>query len=150
MSTPNPTPNPANALFEADCWVEALLYIPSLAATPEDGPFPDLLREDFIEGVFDNAEHALLKAFPRLAALQTADDFPEAWQVVEALRVERKGFFVQGGTLVRHYQGEGGQFWSGGSWHTGWLYAETEADIAPTVAAWAEHMHQADRNEKAA
>lgn len=150
MSTPAPAANPAETLFEADAWVEAMLYIPSIAAMQEDGPWPDVLKEDFIESVFDLENHAILKAFPRLAQLFSVEEYPEPWRVLEALRTERRGFFVQAGTMARRYGKDGRGYSTGGSWHLDWLHAPTEADIAPTVAAWAERMHEADKAEKAA
>lgn len=134
-------PTALETMFDAEVRVEELIYIPGAVASDES--FPKAL-EEFGEDLPAEEDAEIYKAIPALAPFADENNEPEAWRVAEALRF-LPGFLVQAATPVRRPYGSGGAFTSSwGHYHTAWLHAPTEADIATVCAAWAEDRHNED------
>lgn len=138
----------AEEMFDAEVRVEAMMWVPGLAACEDS--FPDVFEDEFCEGLPQRADDVLYAQLPALARFADGDDYPEASNVAETLR-GTPGFLVQAATPTRHYIGDKGVFSSGwGCYHTAWLYAADETQIPVVCVAWAEERHESDRAEKAA
>lgn len=133
---------PAEAMFESDTRIEAMIWMPGLAICDES--FPDVFSEGLCEALPEEADARLYRQCPALARFADGDEWPEPTEVAEALRFMR-GFIFQAATPLRRYT-DGGSYYSGwGNYYTAWLYAPEEAFIAPVCAEWAEAMHAKDK-----
>ncbi len=135
--------NAASQMFEANVRLEAVIYIPGAVVDPE--ATPEAFRE-FCEDLPDRVDAPLYAQLPDLKRYAGEGAIPEPEYVAERL-LDQPGFLVQAATPVRGYGNDPADasfHWSWGHYYTAWLYAATEADIAPVAAAWAETRAAAD------
>lgn len=131
------TNDPMNALFEADARFENLIWLPGIACADDA---PEVFEEEFLECLPSKPESDIYRVFPWLWEYE--GDVEEA---LDRLR-SAKGFLVQGATPSRRYEVDGETYTSGwGIYKLTWLYAASIEQAAHDVAAWAERMHEEDR-----
>jgi hypothetical protein len=128
----------AERLFETGVRVEQIIWLPGAVAEYECAP--EVFSEEFVDNLPEREDAELYQQLPRLARF--AGEYPEPEEVAEEL-MNTAGFIVQAATPVREYHADGGSSYSWGMYRTGWLYAATEAEIAPVVLAWAEKQKAA-------
>lgn len=134
-------PKPAAAMFDAEVRVETLIYLPGIHASEDS--YPDAFRE-FCESLPEREDAPLYTQQPKLKPFAAGDAWPEVFEVADALLMEG-GFLVEAATPVRTPVGKDGAYMGGwGHYHTEWLYAATEADIARVCVEWAEACHAED------
>ena len=131
---------PTEVMFDADVRTENLMWLPGVFI--DEGSCPDVFVDEFADDL-PEAGHPLYQQFPALGSYVETRPDAEPEDLAEFLRFH-SGFLVQAATPARRYTSPD-TFLSGwGSYYTAWLYAKTEADIAPVCAAWAEAMHAKD------
>ncbi len=125
----------ANAMFDATVRVERIIWLPG--AVSGERLSPDL--KEFVEDLDTDPASVVYEAVPELRSIAENDGDEDLFiELAQELLLGATGFLVQGATPTREYV-TGGSFFSGwGSYYTKWFRVATEADIAPTIIAWAE------------
>lgn len=132
-------------MFDAECRVETLIWIPGIGT--EDS-FTEAFSVEFYDYMPEREGAPLYAQLPMLAQF-CGDEDVEPERIAYAIQ-RVPGFLVQAATPVRRYMGDKGVFVSGwGYYHTEWLYARTEAQIAKVCLAWAKQSAKADKAKAA-
>lgn len=139
----------ADRLFELDARVERLFWLPGTVIL-EDGVPREF--EEFCESLPEKLDAEIYQDLPQLKQFAGEEnEYPERDAVADVLR-NVGGFIVQAATPVRRpMKGSKTAYMSGwGHYHTGWLYAKSESDIAAKIETWATDIHARDMKAKAA
>lgn len=130
--------------FDEGMRFERIISIPLTLADVESTP--DYFNDDFVEWLPESEDDAIYAALPELKRFAGMSEYPEAYDVADALFLHgRTGFLIQIARCVRQYLG-GGTFASGwGYQHLHWIYAETMEEAVAIALAYNESETAAEK-----
>lgn len=113
---------------------EQIIWLPGALMDIE--ALPEVFEEEFCVNLPEEADKLIYAQLPELARFAEGDDEPDALEVAEVLS-GKVGFLIQAAIPVKKYWSDTACQYSWGYYQTEWLYASSDADIAPTMLSWA-------------